>query len=117
MALMRPRGHPPRKDARSVWPSAKGAQRVDPEELDFDRLEALIGALLSHEWPGAAKLSDEASTGEAIDSYIASLAPSDKDLLLRDYLLLEVMLDEVDGPGVANAVNTFLPPLSVEPSV
>jgi hypothetical protein len=88
----------------------------DPSELDFERTEALIGALLDRDSPVMAKLSDDASNGEAIASYVASLAPDDKDLLLRDYLLLEVMLDEVDGPGVANAVNTFLPPLAAEPS-
>ena len=93
------------------------ARPDDPNELDFERSESLIGALLDHDWPAMATLTDDASNGEAIASYVAGLAPNDKDLLLRDYLLMEVMLDEVDGPGVADAVNTFLPPLPGEPSV
>jgi hypothetical protein len=90
---------------------------ADTDELDFEQIEALVSALLDHAWPGAANLREDASNGEAIGNYVASLSASDRDLLLREYLVLEVMLDEVGGPSVANAVNTYLPPLPNEPSV
>ena len=113
----RPRGHPRGKGRQEVWPGKASTSGVDLNKLDFDRVETLVGALLSREWPELTKLPENVSYGEAIVSYIATLAPHDKDLLLREYLLLEVMLDEEDGPSVADAVNTFLPPLEVEPSV
>jgi hypothetical protein len=112
---MRPRGHPKQKGARSVWPPAAERGEVSANELDFDRVETLVGTLLSHEWPGAGTLGEDARNGEAIANYVATLSPQDKDLLLREYLLMEVMLDEVDGPSVANAVDTYLPAVEIEP--
>lgn len=116
---MRPRGRPRGQGKQAVWPNALATARAarDHNAIDFDRVEGLVGALLERDWPGAHTLPADATHGEAIASYVAGLAASDKDLLLHEYLILEVMLDEVDGPGVANAVDTFLPPLAHPPSV
>src|SRR5690348_9281520 len=113
-SLMRPRGRPPRLKPRAtnVWPLPPGFKQTE-DALDFDRIDVLLGALLAHEWPQAHTLGN-ISQGEAISHFIASLNDSDKTLLLQDYLLLEVMLDEAGGPGVANLVCESLPPL--EPS-
>lgn len=86
--------------------------RHDPNDLDFGRLDELLGALLERDWSGVEGFPDTATTGEAIAHYVVGLAEDDKELLLRAYLLLEVMLDEADKPGVANVVNDRLETLS-----
>lgn len=105
--------------ARQAWPVAEEATETgeavagkEADDLDFERLDVLLGALLDRNWPGVAGFADDASTGEAIAHYVAGLREDDKELLLRSYLLLEVMLDEADEPGVANVVSNRLPQLA-----